>query len=409
MKTKIRVQLSIMMFLEFFIWGGWFVTLGAFLGNNLNASGAETAMAYSTQSWGAIIAPFIIGLVADRYFNAERILGVLHIVGALLMYQMSQITEFSGFYPYVLGYMIAYMPTLALVNSVSFNQMDDPAKQFPYVRVFGTIGWILAGLLISFAFKWDSIDNIGQGMLSNTFTMVAIASAILGLFSFTLPKTPPSDNKGEKVKLSDILGLDALKLLKERNFLVFFISSVLICIPLAFYYQNISPFLTEYKVENSTAWASLGQISEVGFMLLLPFFFKKYGFKKTILFGMLAWGIRYLLFAYGNAGDLFFMLVIGIALHGICYDFFFVSGQIYTDSKAGEKVKSAAQGLITLATYGVGMLIGFWVAGQIVDRNIIADGVHSWQDIWIFPTIFAVAVLIIFALLFKDEKIEYRA
>ncbi|PTM12034.1 MAG: MFS transporter [Bacteroidetes bacterium] len=409
MKTKTQVQLSIMMFLEFFIWGGWFVTLGAFLGNNLNASGAETAMAYSTQSWGAIIAPFIIGLVADRYFNAERILGVLHIVGAILMYQMSQITEFSGFYPYVLGYMIAYMPTLALVNSVSFNQMDDPAKQFPYVRVFGTIGWILAGLLISFAFKWDSIDNIGQGMLSNTFTMVAIASAILGLFSFTLPKTPPSVSKGEKVKLSDILGLDALKLLKDRNFLVFFISSVLICIPLAFYYQNISPFLTEYKVENSTAWASLGQISEVGFMLLLPFFFKKYGFKKTILFGMLAWGIRYLLFAYGNAGDLFFMLVIGIALHGICYDFFFVSGQIYTDSKAGEKVKSAAQGLITLATYGVGMLIGFWVAGQIVDRNIIADGVHSWQDIWIFPTIFAIAVLIIFALLFKDEKIEYKA
>jgi len=408
MKTKTQVQLSIMMFLEFFIWGGWFVTLGAFLGNNLNATGAETAMAYSTQSWGAIIAPFIIGLVADKYFNAERILGVLHIVGAILMYQMSQITEFSMFYPYVLGYMIAYMPTLALVNSVSFNQMDDPAKQFPYVRVFGTIGWILAGLLISFAFKWDSIDNIGQGMLSNTFTMVAIASAILGLFSFTLPKTPPSVNKDDKVKLSDILGLDALKLLKDRNFLVFFISSVLICIPLAFYYQNISPFLTEYKVENSTAWASLGQISEVGFMLLLPFFFKKYGFKKTILFGMLAWGIRYLLFAYGNAGDLFFMLVIGIALHGICYDFFFVSGQIYTDSKAGEKVKSAAQGLITLATYGVGMLVGFWVAGQIVDKNIITDELHSWQDIWIFPAIFAVIVLVIFALLFKEEKVEYK-
>jgi len=259
MKTKTQVQLSIMMFLEFFIWGGWFVTLGAFLGNNLNASGAETAMAYSTQSWGAIIAPFIIGLVADRYFNAERILGVLHVVGGLLMYQMSQITEFSGFYPYVLGYMIAYMPTLALVNSVSFNQMDDPAKQFPYVRVFGTIGWILAGLLISFAFKWDSIDNIGQGMLSNTFTMVAIASAILGLFSFTLPKTPPSVNKGEKVKLSDILGLDALKLLKDRNFLVFFISSVLICIPLAFYYQPISPVWIGYQEANSKTCAYLCQ------------------------------------------------------------------------------------------------------------------------------------------------------
>ncbi|MFP4845144.1 nucleoside permease [Winogradskyella sp. PE311] len=408
MKSSTSVKLSIMMFLEFFIWGGWFVTMGSFLGNNLSASGAETAMAYSTQSWGAIIAPFIIGLIADRFFNAEKILGILHIAGAILMYLMSQTTEFSVFYPYVLGYMIAYMPTLALVNSVAFNQMNDPAKQFPHVRVWGTVGWILAGLVISFVFKWDSIENIANGMLSNTFLMVAIASAILGVFSFTLPKTPPSISKEDKVGLSDILGLDALKLLKDTNFLVFFISSVLICIPLAFYYQNISPFLTEYKVENSTAWASLGQMSEVLFMLLLPFFFKKYGFKKTILFGMLAWGIRYLLFAYGNAGDLFFMVVLGIALHGICYDFFFVSGQIYTDSKAGEKVKSAAQGLITLATYGVGMLVGFWVAGQIVDANLISEGLHSWKDIWVFPAIFAGAVMLLFALLFKNEKIEYK-
>ncbi|WP_299127506.1 nucleoside permease [uncultured Winogradskyella sp.] len=408
MKSITSTKLSIMMFLEFFIWGGWFVTMGSFLGNNLSASGAETAMAYSTQSWGAIIAPFIIGLIADRFFNAEKILGILHIAGAILMYLMSQTTDFSVFYPYVLGYMIAYMPTLALVNSVAFNQMNDPAKQFPHVRVWGTIGWILAGLVISFVFKWDSIENIANGMLSNTFLMVAIASAVLGVFSFTLPKTPPSISKDDKVGLSDILGLDALKLLKDTNFLVFFMSSVLICIPLAFYYQNISPFLTEFKVENSTAWASLGQMSEVLFMLLLPFFFKKYGFKKTILFGMLAWGIRYLLFAYGNAGELFFMIVLGIALHGICYDFFFVSGQIYTDSKAGEKVKSAAQGLITLATYGVGMLVGFWVAGQIVDKNLISEGLHSWKDIWVFPAIFAGAVMLLFAFLFKNEKIEYK-
>ncbi len=408
MKTKTQIQLSLMMFLEFFIWGGWFLTLSTFLSNNLNASGAETAMAYSTQSWGAIIAPFIIGLIADRYFNAEKILGILHLIGAVLMYKMSQTTEFSAFYPYVLGYMLAYMPTLALVNSVSFNQMDDPAKQFPMVRVFGTIGWIVAGLFISLAFKWDSIANIEQGLLSNTFLMGAIASVIMGVFSFTLPKTPPSVNKDEKVSIAKILGLDALKLLKDRNFLIFFISSVLICIPLAFYYQNISLFLTEYKVENSTTWASLGQFSEVLFMLLLPFFFKRYGLKKTILIGMLAWAIRYLLFAFGNSGDLFFMLIIGIVLHGICYDFFFVSGQIYTDSKAGEKNKSAAQGLITLATYGVGMLIGFWVAGQVTDKYLISEGVHSWQDIWVFPAIFAFGVMILFAIFFKDEKVEFK-
>ncbi|MEM1003549.1 MAG: nucleoside permease [Bacteroidota bacterium] len=407
MNSTIKFQLSLMMFLEFFIWGGWFVTLGSFLGNNLKATGAETALAYSTQSWGAIIAPFIIGLIADRFFNAERILGLLHLIGAALMYLMSQSTDFNMFYPYVLGYMIAYMPTLALVNSVSFNQMKDPAKEFPFVRVWGTVGWILAGLIISFAFKWDAIENIEKGMLSNTFLMVAIASAILGIFSFTLPKTPPKA-KGEKANISDILGLEALSLLKDRNFLTFFVSSVLICIPLAFYYQNISPFLTEYKVENSTAWASLGQFSEVMFMLLLPFFFKKYGFKKTILFGMLAWVIRYLLFAFGNAGDLFFMLVIGIALHGICYDFFFVSGQIYTDSKAGDKIKSAAQGLITLATYGVGMLIGFWVAGQIVDENLLENGNHDWLAIWKFPALFAVGVLLLFTFLFKNEKVEYK-
>jgi len=408
MKSITRIQLSIMMFLEFFIWGGWFVTMGTFLGNNLSASGAEAGMAYSTQSWGAIIAPFIIGLIADRFFNAEKILAVLHLIGAVLMYQMSQATDFAVFYPYVLGYMITYMPTLALVNSIAFNQMKDPSKDFPLVRVFGTLGWIVAGWIISLVFKWDSMENIGNGMLSNTFMMTAIASAVLGVFSFALPKTPPSQTKGEKVTISDILGLDALKLLKDKNFLVFFLSSVLICIPLAFYYQNLSPFLTESGVENSTAWASTGQISEVLFMLLLPFFFKKFGFKKTILFGMLAWALRYLLFAYGNSSELFAMIVMGILLHGICYDFFFVSGQIYTDSKAGDKVKSAAQGLITLATYGVGMLVGFYVAGKITDANLLSEGGHSWQSIWTFPAVFAAGVMVVFALFFKNEKIEYK-
>ena len=303
--------------------------------------------------------------------------------------------------------MIIYMPTLALVNSVAFNQMKDPSKEFAFVRVFGTIGWIIAGLAISY-FGWDSEAGVKEGLLKNTFLMVAGASALLGLFSFTLPKTPPTGSKDEKVRVSDILGLDALKLLKDRNFFIFFLASVLICIPLAFYYQHAGQFLGEIGVSNPAGKMTIGQISEVLFMLLLPVFFKKFGFKKTILAGMLAWMIRYLLFAYGNSGELIFMLIIGIALHGICYDFFFVSGQIYTDSKAGEKYKSAAQGLITLATYGVGMLIGFWVAGKITDSYLVSENVHEWSKIWTFPAIFATGVLILFVILFKNEKIEYK-
>ncbi len=408
MKSTVKFQLSLMMFLEFFIWGGWFVTMGIYLPNTLKSSGAEIALAYSTQSWGAIIAPFIIGLIADRYFNAERILGVLHLVGAFLMYQIANAEEFTVFYPYILGYMILYMPTLALVNSVSFNQMDNPAKQFSLVRVFGTVGWIVAGLVISYVFQWDSEANVAQGMLRNTFIMTAVASAILGIFSFTLPKTPPRVDKSEKVSISDILGLEALKLLKDRNFLVFFIASILICIPLAFYYQHAGQFLGEIGVTNPAGKMTIGQASEVIFMLLLPWFFTRFGFKKTILFGMLAWMARYLLFTYGNADDLVFMLLIGIALHGICYDFFFVSGQIYTDTKAGERYKSAAQGLITLATYGVGMLIGFWIAGQITDFYASGENSHDWTNIWLIPAFFALGVSVLFALLFRNEAIEYK-
>ena len=404
MNSTIRIKLSVMMFLEFFIWGAWFVTLGTFLGNNLNASGSQIAAAFSTQSFGAIIAPFVIGLIADRYFNAEKILGILHLVGAVLMYLMFQSTDFAGFYPYVLGYMIMYMPTLALVNSVSFNQMKDPEKEFSTIRVWGTIGWIVAGLLISFLFHWDSSEGISDGLLRNTFMMASIASLVLGLFSFMLPATPPKVNKDEKVTVSDLLGLDALKLLKSKNFLVFFISSILICIPLAFYYQNANPFLSSIGLENPTGKMTIGQISEVLFMLLLPVFFKRFGVKKTILVGMLAWVLRYAFFAYGNANELTFMLIMGIALHGICYDFFFVSGQIYTNSKAGEKYKSAAQGLITLATYGVGMLIGFWVAGMVTDAYKLSATENDWQSIWLIPAGIAAIVTILFVVFFKDKE-----
>lgn len=397
-----------MMFLQFFIWGGWFVTLGTFLGNNLNATGGQIAMAFSTQSWGAIIAPVFIGLIADRFFNAEKILGFLHLLGGGLLYLMSITEDFSVFYPYVFVYMLLYMPTLALVNSVSFNQMKDTTSEFPLIRTFGTVGWIVSGLVISFVFGWDAQDSIADGALSNTFLMVAMASLMLGFFSFSLPKTPPYQQSQNKFSLKNALGWEAVKLLNDRNFLLFFIASILICIPLAFYYQQANPFLVSLKMDNPTAKMSLGQVSEVLFMLLLPLFFARFGLKKTILVGMMAWVIRYLLFAFGDAGEHTYMLIVGILLHGICYDFFFVSGQIYTDFKAGEKVKSAAQGLITLATYGVGMLIGFWIAGKISDTFILSSGAPDWKMIWLIPSFFALLVFVLFSLIFKNQKISYN-
>jgi nucleoside transporter len=403
----ITARLSVMMFLQFFIWGCWFVTLGTFLGANFQASGAQTGLAFSTQSWGAIVAPFIIGLIADRYFNAERILALLHLVGAVLMYLMFRAESFAEFYPHVLGYMMAYMPTLALVNSISFRQLRDPSRQFSWVRVWGTVGWIVAGLVISYVFHWDSQEAVTQGALRNTFLMGAIMSLLLAIFSLTLPATPPMDTGKGGFSLRGALGLDALKLLGDRNFLVFFISSVLICIPLAFYYQNASPFLTEIGTANATGKLTIGQMSEVAFMLLLPVFLIRFGIKKTLLLGMLAWAARYLLFAYGGEHNVTTLLIIGIALHGICYDFFFVSGQIYTDSKAGEHYRSAAQGMITLATYGVGMLIGFSVAGAVSDHLKI-DGGHDWFRIWIYPAAFAAVVMVLFALLFRNEAISYE-
>jgi nucleoside transporter len=405
--TTIKIRLSTMMFLQFFIWGGWFVTLGTFLAQNLQASGPQTGMAFATQSWGAILAPFIVGLIADRYVNAEKLLGILHLVGALLLVLMYQATDFSAFYPLVLAYMLSYMPTLALVNSVSFAQMQQPEREFGQIRVWGTLGWIAAGLVISYLFGWDAKDAIASGMLKYTFLMCAAASFLLGLYSFTLPATLPA-GRGAAVKLTELLGLDALAMLKDRNFALFFVASIFICIPLAFYYQNANPFLTSIGVENATGKMTMGQVSEVLFMLALPLFLHKFGIRWTLMIGMLAWVARYLLFAFGDAGSAVWLLFFGILLHGICYDFFFVSGQIYTNNKAGKQFKSAAQGLITLATYGLGMLIGFSVAGEITQIYSNEAG-PQWQQIWLFPAGFAALVLLVFALIFKNETLPVFA
>jgi nucleoside transporter len=403
--TGIKLRLGVMMFLEFFVWGAWFVTMGSHLTGALHFTDPQNALAYATQSWGAIIAPFVIGLIADRYVNAERLLGAIHVVGAVLMYLLATTSQFAAFYPTLLLYMILYMPTLALVNAISFRHVPNPATSFGYIRAAGTFGWIVAGVAIS-AFGWDAPDGIAAGPLRNTFLMASAASLLLGIYSFTLPGTPPQRGAGTGGGLREALGLDALVLLRDRNYLVFFVASILICIPLAFYYQHANQFLTEIRVENATGKQALGQVSELFFMLLLPLFLTRFGMKLTLLIGMLAWAVRYVLFAYGNAGDLVSLLMLGILLHGVCYDFFFVSGQVFTDSKAGPHYKSAAQGLITLATYGVGMLVGFWIAGELTAAFAV-DGGHVWRSIWIYPAAFAIVVAALFGWLFRNEVLDY--
>ncbi|MEN0056706.1 MAG: nucleoside permease [Mucilaginibacter sp.] len=396
MTTGIRVKLSTMMFLEFFIWGAWFVTMGTYLTVTLKATGTQNAGAYATQSLGAIIAPFVIGLIADKYFSAQKILGVLHLLGAASLFYATTITDFDKFYPNILFYMIIYMPTLALVNSVSFKQMQNPSKEFPPIRVFGTAGWIIAGLTIGWL-GWEK-----SGSLVLTFKMAAGASLLLGLLSFTLPDTPPV-KKGQKTSFGDIIGLDSIGLLKNRSYLIFFLASVAICVPLAFYYNFTNPFLNEVGMEAAAGKQSMGQMSELLFMALMPLFFVRLGVKKMLAVGMLAWVLRYIFFAYGNVGSNYWMLIAGIVMHGICYDFFFVTGQIYTDNLAGERFKSAAQGFITLATYGVGMLIGSYISGPIVDNWKTSATTHNWQTIWLIPAGIAAVVLVLFLLLFKDK------
>jgi len=396
MKIATRLQLSLMMFLNFFVWGIWFVTMGTYLSKSLHASDVQNALAYGTQSLGAIIAPFVIGLIADKFFSAQKILGILHLVGGGLMYYISQKSDFSSFYPAILIYMILYMPTLALVNAISLKQMKNPEKEFSLIRVFGTIGWIIAGFLIG----WLELEQ--NGTLVTTFKISAAVSIVLGLFSFTLPDTPPQ-NSGKKISFGEIIGLDALKLLKDKNFLIFFLSSLLICIPLAFYYQETNLFLNEIKMKEAATKMSMGQISELIFMFLMPLLFLKLGVKKMLLAGMIAWLIRYLFFAYGNVESGISLLYLGIILHGICYDFFFVTGQIYTDEKAGPAIRSSAQGMITLATYGVGMLIGFWFAGLMTAQFKTPDG-HIWKTIWLIPAGISAIMVVFFGIFFKDTK-----
>ena len=391
MPLSVRVKLSSLMFLQYFVWGAWSVTMGTWLGQTLGFSGEQIGLAAGTTALAAMISPFFVGMIADRFLATEKILAALHLAGGLILFYASTMSAFGPFYAVLLGYSLCYMPTLALSNSLSFHQMKDPAREFPAIRVLGTIGWIVAGLLVG---------TLGLEATALPMRLAAGASVLLGVFCLALPHTPPS--RGRRASMSDVLGLEALGLLRERSFAVFVLGSFLICIPLQFYYAFANPFLNEIQLVNAAGKMTLGQMSEIGFMLVMPIFFRRLGVKNMLIVGMTAWAARYLLFAYGNNGSLVWMLYSGILLHGICYDFFFVTGQIYVDQKAPPDLRAAAQGLIAFVTLGLGMFIGSWVSGRIVDAFALPGGGHAWERIWIVPAAMAGAVLLLFAAFFKS-------
>ena len=392
MNLNKKILLSLMMFLQYFIWGAWYVTMGTYMGEHLKSSGVQIGAAYSALAIATMISPFFVGLIADRFFAAQRIMGVLHLMGAVLLFLATKITGNTAFYWVILFYSLLYMPTIALSNSIAFNQMTDPGKQFPWIRVFGTLGWIVAGLMIG---------GLKIEPTIYTFMIAGGVSATLGLLSFILPDTPPKGKQASSA--SKALGTEAFVLFKSKPYLVFFIAAILVCIPLSFYYGWANPFLNEIMVENAAGKMTMGQFSEAIFILAIPFLFNRIGVKKMLLMGMTAWILRYIFFAYGNTGVNMWMLYAGIILHGVCYDFFFVTGYMYTEKKAGEKIKNAAQGLFTFATYGVGMFIGTLISGKVVDKYLIPEG-HNWKGIWFVPAYIALAVLIYFILFFREKR-----
>lgn len=396
MNTKVRLQLSVMMFLQYFIWGSWFVTLGTFLTNTLKFDGAQVGLAYSTTNLAAMIAPLFVGMIADRFFSSEKVLATLHLMGAVFLYLASTQKTWGLFFGAIMAHTLCYMPTMALTNSIAFGQMKDAGKEFPGIRVLGTIGWIAAGILIG---------KLHQEASSVPMLVGAAASVALALFSFALPHTPPK-SKGQRVTFGDVIGLPALRLFKDLSFSMFALGSFLVCIPLAFYYNFTNLYLTEVNISEPAYKMTFGQMSEIFFMLVMPFFFSRLGVKKMLLVGIAAWAARYFLFAYGNGGALAWMLIMGVVLHGICYDFFFVTGQIYVDRQASPEIRGAAQGLVAFLTYGAGMYVGSLISGIVLKKyTAIPPAVgHEWQTIWIIPAIGAVAILLLFAAAFHEKK-----
>lgn len=394
---SVKVRLSIMMFLQYAIWGSWYVTVGNYMG----AIGMSSTIhwAYTVSPIAAIISPFFLGMVADRFFATEKVLGILHLIGGAALLVAPFVAEGDSasstlFILLLLLHMLSYMPTVGLTNTLAFSHLDNQEKEFPIIRVFGTIGWIAAGIFVS--------KVLGADETSLPLRVAGIASIAMGLFSFSLPHTPPPA-KGEKTSFRKIIGIDAIKKLNTKPFMVFMASSFLISIPLALYYAYAPVFVNSSGIENPAFVMSFGQMSEVAFILIMPFLLPKFGFKKVLLIGMGAWALRYFLFAAGADDAVVWMILSGIILHGICYDFFFVAGFIYVDKTAPVEIRGQAQGFIILVTYGLGMLIGSQVAGLLFNSMISGSSLLEWQNFWVVPAIFATIVMLFFGFMFKEK------
>jgi nucleoside transporter len=399
MKLQMRARLSAMMFLEYFIWGAWYVTLGTWLAGPLHFSGEQIGLAAGTTAVGAIIAPFFVGLIADRLFATQKILALLHLLGAALLFAASVQTSFGIFYGLILLYCLCFMPTLALTNSLAFRQMKDTKAEFAVIRVLGSLGWIVAGLLIGHA-KLEATSTPMQ--------LAALSSLVMGLYCLTLPATLPLGSRSDHFSINSIFPREAVALLKERSMMIFVIASFFICIPLQFYYAFTNLFLNQVGVQNAAGKMTGGQMSEVLCMVLIPWFFRRLGVKYMLVAGMAAWVLRYVFFAFGDVSADMWMLWGGILLHGVCYDFFFVTGQIYIDQKADAGLRAAAQGLITFITYGLGMFVGSWLSGFVVQHYslTIASGsvTYEWRSIWLFSAIVSALVLLFFFFTFSEKE-----